>query len=131
MTRCCPRPVSTGCAAPSSAAVFCRARCRLATASTTASPRRPSRRVRCPANRDRTKDKPSPVLGCASASLSPLAGRGLGEGQSLRLQRFQHRLGAGYLELPRLLAVERLDDPVLDQHRVAVGTLTEAAALQV
>ena len=33
--------------------------------------------------------------------------------------------------MPRLLAVDCLDDPVLDQHRVAVGTLTKAAALQV
>src|SRR5271163_687441 len=35
-------------------------------------------------------------------------------------KHLQHRLGAGDLELPRLLDVQRLDDAIVDQHRIAL-----------
>jgi len=35
-------------------------------------------------------------------------------------ERFQHRLGAGHLVLPRRLDMQCLDDAVFDQHRVAL-----------
>src|SRR5580658_8246914 len=37
-------------------------------------------------------------------------------------KRLQHRLGAGDVELSGLLDVQRLDDTVLDQHRIALRT---------
>src|ERR1700757_3017256 len=43
------------------------------------------------------------------------------------LQRPQHRFGAGDVDLPRLLLdVERLDDAVVDEHRVTLRTHSKA-----
>src|ERR1700675_4225879 len=46
----------------------------------------------------------------------------------IKLQILQHRLGVGDLELAGSLDVERLDDAVIDQHRIALRALAEPVA---
>src|SRR3954453_1345382 len=47
------------------------------------------------------------------------------------LQTLQHRVGSGYLELACLLDIELLHDAVVDQHRITLRALAEAALGQV
>src|SRR5271155_1259027 len=54
------------------------------------------------------------ICAAATARQAFLIARTLGS------KRLQHRLGAGDLELPRLLDVQRLDDAIVDQHRIAL-----------
>src|SRR4051812_41553798 len=54
------------------------------------------------------------------------------DGSALQLARLlDQRLGVAHLELARRLDVERLDDAVLDQHRVALRANPHAARGQV
>src|SRR5271170_1159464 len=54
------------------------------------------------------------ICAAATASQAFLIARTRGS------KHLQHRLGAGDLELPRLLNVQCLDDAVFDQHRIAL-----------
>src|SRR5690349_263697 len=62
---------------------------------------------------------------CAAASgAAPSAAASTAAGIHLCIrasERLQHRLGAGDIELARLLDMQCLDDAVVDQHRVALG----------
>src|SRR5260370_36244204 len=46
-------------------------------------------------------------------------------GRGVRLEGLEDRLGAGDLERARILDVERLDDAIIDDHRIAFGALAE------